>query len=92
VAQGLVQRQVDPDDRRFVTLSLTAHGRELAERIMAAEDRLYDTLDRLTAGAPVEDALLLRAVANAFPTGQALARRRGDEPATTPGTAAARAT
>jgi len=86
VAQGLVQRQVDPGDRRFVTLSLTADGRKLLDRVAAVEDRLHDTLDRLTAGTPVEDALqLLRTVADEFPAGQALARRRGEQPpATTP--------
>ena len=81
VEQGLVQRDVDPDDRRFVTLALTADGRKLVRRIIAVENRLYETLDRLTSGQPVEEALqLLRQVASAFPAGQALARRRGDQP------------
>jgi MarR family transcriptional regulator, organic hydroperoxide resistance regulator len=81
VAQGLVQRQVDPDDRRFVTLVLTADGRKLVRKIMTAERRLYDLLDRLSVGQDVDAALeVLRGIADAFPAGQALARRRGDEP------------
>jgi DNA-binding MarR family transcriptional regulator len=76
--QGLVQREVDPDDRRSVTLSLTADGRRLVGRITAAENELYDVLDRLTIDEPLEETLrLLRAVAEAFPAGRALALRRG---------------
>jgi len=81
VEQGLVRRDIDPDDRRFVTLALTTDGRKLVRRIVAAEDHLHDTLDRLTAGQPIEDALqVLRTVATAFPAGQALARRRDTQP------------
>jgi DNA-binding MarR family transcriptional regulator len=77
VAQGLIQRETAPDDRRFVTLSLTGEGRALTRKIAATEARLHDTLDELTAGQPVQEALsLLRNIANAFPAGQALARRR----------------
>jgi DNA-binding MarR family transcriptional regulator len=81
VEQGLVQRDVDPDDRRFVTLALTASGKKLVRRIAAAENRLYQRLDQLTSGQPIEQALkLLRTVADAFPAGQAVARRRGHQP------------
>jgi len=76
VGQGLVQRDLDPDDRRFVTLSLTADGRGLVGRIIEVEDRLYERLDRLTAGQPIKETMqVLRAIAQAFPAGQALARR-----------------
>ena len=79
VAQGLVQRQADPVDRRFVTLGLTAEAREVVRGIQAAERRLYDQLDRVTADQPVDAALeVLRRVADAFPVGEALARRRGE--------------
>lgn len=78
VARGLIERRVDPDDRRFVTLALTPEGREMADRTAVAEERLNDTVGRLTAGQPVGAVLdVLRAVADAFPAGQAVARRRG---------------
>jgi MarR family transcriptional regulator, organic hydroperoxide resistance regulator len=77
VAQGLVQREVDPDDRRFVTLVLTTDGRRMARRVATAEDRLHARLEELSAGQPIDATLrLLRNVADAFPAGQALARRR----------------
>lgn len=78
VATGLVQREASAGDRRWVTLTLTAAGRETATRIAAVEDRLYERIDELTEGTPVDEALLvLRRFAAAFPAGQALARRAG---------------
>lgn len=80
VAQGLVQRDVDAADRRFVTLSLTKEGQTLVRRVGRAEDKLHDRLDQLTRDGPVQEAIsLLRGVADAFPAGQALARRRGQK-------------
>ncbi|HEY7485836.1 MAG TPA: MarR family transcriptional regulator [Streptosporangiaceae bacterium] len=80
VAQGLIQRITDAGDRRFVTLTLTPRGRELERGVEAVEERLYATLDRLTADQPVRETLqLLRKVADPFPAGQALARRRGND-------------
>ena len=77
VSQGLVQRTADPNDRRYVTLTLTSAGRRLEREIVTAEDRLHEAIDRLTADQPVNETLqLLRAVAAAFPAGQALARRQ----------------
>lgn len=77
VSQGLLQRTTDPSDRRSVTLTLTSEGRRLEREVEAVEDRLYATLERLTAGQPVAETLrLLRNVADVFPAGQALARRR----------------
>ncbi|HYU86397.1 MAG TPA: MarR family transcriptional regulator [Kribbellaceae bacterium] len=77
VAQGLVQRDTDPADRRFLTLSLTTEGKRLSRRIIACEERLYRTIDSLVDDHPVTPALeTLRALAGAFPAGQALARRR----------------
>jgi len=78
VTQGLVQRRAGADDRRFVTLALTPEGRRLARRVVTAERRLHDVLDRLTADRPVDAALeVLRGVAEAFPAGRAVALRRG---------------
>ncbi|GAA2167627.1 MULTISPECIES: MarR family winged helix-turn-helix transcriptional regulator [Glycomyces] len=76
VAAGLVHREADPDDRRWITLTLTETGRDTAARVKEIEERLHDTIDELTAGGPLDETLdLLRQFANAFPSGQALARR-----------------
>lgn len=76
VAQGLVNREADPDDRRFVTLALTAEGRRVERRVAQVEQQLYAWLRQVTAGRPLEPALeLLRAVAHHLPAGQAVARR-----------------
>ncbi len=83
VCAGLVQRETQVHDRRRVTLSLTADGEHLVRRIIDTEDRLYRTLDALTADQPVEQALLvLRALAGAFPVAEALSRR-SQRPAST---------
>jgi DNA-binding MarR family transcriptional regulator len=80
VAQELVQRDTDPDDRRYLALSLTAEGKALSKRIVAAEEVLHDAIDQLVAGQPVDETITtLRAVAGAFPAGEALARRRAAE-------------
>jgi DNA-binding MarR family transcriptional regulator len=80
VAQGLIQRDIDPDDRRYLALSLTKQGRALCRRVVAAEQVLHQTIDELVAGQPVGETIsTLRAVAGAFPAGEALARRRDNE-------------
>jgi DNA-binding MarR family transcriptional regulator len=80
VAQGLVQRDTDPDDRRYLALSLTTEGKALSKRIVAAEEVLHDTIDQLIDGQPANQTITtLRAVAGAFPAGEALARRRAAE-------------
>lgn len=79
VAQGLVHRDIDPHDRRYLTLGLTADGDRLSHRITLVEGGLYDTIDDLVAGHSVDEALsMLRALASAFPAGQAVAHRKGD--------------
>lgn len=76
VGQGLVHREVDAGDQRFVRLHLTPGGRRVEQRVAAAERRLYDVLARLVSGRSLEPALeVLRAVAEEFPAGQALTRR-----------------
>lgn len=83
VSAGLVRRETQADDRRRVTLSLTIDGEHLVRRIIDTEDRLYRTLDALTADRPVEQALgVLRALAGAFPVAEALSRR-SQRPAST---------
>jgi DNA-binding MarR family transcriptional regulator len=80
VAQGLIERDIDPHDRRYLALSLTKDGRALCRRIVAAERVLHKTIDKLVAGQPVSETIsTLRAVAEAFPAGEALARRRDTE-------------
>jgi DNA-binding MarR family transcriptional regulator len=80
VTQGLVQRDTDPDDRRYLALSLTAEGKALSKRIVAAEEVLHNGIEQLVAGQPVDETITtLRALAGAFPAGEALARRRAAE-------------
>jgi MarR family transcriptional regulator, organic hydroperoxide resistance regulator len=80
VAQGLVQRDTDPGDRRYLALSLTKEGKALSRRIVAAEEVLHRAIDELVAGQPVDATITtLRALAGAFPAGEALARRRATE-------------
>jgi len=77
VAQDLVRRDIDPEDRRYVTLSLTTDGEGLSRRICAVEELLYSTIDELVADHDVDETLgTLRALAAAFPAGRAVARRR----------------
>ena len=50
VAADLVARAVATDDRRHVTLTLTAAGRSAERAVREVEDRLYSDLDAATAG------------------------------------------
>ena len=77
VAQGLVKRGIDTVDRRYLALSLTTQGRALHRRIVTAENRLHRAMNSLIAGQQLDETIAtLRAVADAFPAGAALARRR----------------
>lgn len=77
VTQGLIQRDTDPVDRRYLTLSLTPEGRKVSRRIVSAENVLHEAIDERIAGQPVDQTIeTLRALAAAFPAGEALARRR----------------
>jgi DNA-binding MarR family transcriptional regulator len=77
VAQGLVQRSVDTVDRRYLALSLTPAGRALHRKVVTAENRLHRTIDGLVADRELGETIAtLRAVADGFPAGAALARRR----------------
>jgi len=83
VAQGLVKRGIDKVDRRYLTLSLTTQGRALHRRIVTAENRLHRTMNDLVAGRALDETIsTLRTLADAFPAGAALARRRDPELAT----------
>ena len=77
VARGLVQRDQDPVDRRSLALNLTSEGRRLSRRVVTCEERLYRVIDDLVAEQPVDQVIqTLRSLADVFPSGQALARRR----------------
>ena len=76
VGADLVSRDTAAGDRRQVTLSLTDTGGQLVARVLEVEERLYRGLEELTVGRPVEQAVdVLRALADAFPIGDAVQRR-----------------
>lgn len=78
--QGLLRRQIDPQDRRSSVISLTARGALLEDQIKAVERRLDASIAALTEGEQLETILnVLRPLAGALPAGQKLARRLGDE-------------
>jgi DNA-binding MarR family transcriptional regulator len=80
VTQGLVKRGVDKVDRRYLALSLTPQGRALHRRIVTAENRVHRTLHGLVDAEALDDTVsTLRTIADAFPAGAALARRRAPE-------------
>jgi glyoxylase-like metal-dependent hydrolase (beta-lactamase superfamily II)/DNA-binding MarR family transcriptional regulator len=77
VAHRLVKRDVDPADRRYITLVLTPEGKGISRRIAKVEERIYSTIDEHVANQPVGETLhTLRSLASAFPPGHAVARRR----------------
>jgi len=81
VKVGLVRREVDPDDRRHVTLTLTPAGQDRAREVATVEATLHGAIESLVAGQPLDQTLaLLRTLADAFPTGRAVARRRQPTP------------
>jgi DNA-binding MarR family transcriptional regulator len=77
VKAGLIRREVDPGDRRQVNLTLTPTGRRQAREVATVEAGLHGAIESLVAGQPLDQTLtLLRTLADAFPAGRALARRR----------------
>lgn len=77
VTAGIVERVTDASDRRHVTLTLTADGRQLAERVQVVQDGLNDALEEMLAGQPVAPTLsTLRSVASRFPAGEKVRRRK----------------
>ena len=78
VNQGAIQRTEGDVDRRSVSLVLTPAGRELSSRIAKVEAALYETIDAVTAGQPVDELLgLARKMLAGSDAGQAFARRSG---------------
>jgi MarR family transcriptional regulator, organic hydroperoxide resistance regulator len=77
VAAGLVERHVAGDDRRRVELSLTADGRTLEERILAARDGVLELARELVGDRDLQPALeLLRDLVQYTPFAELIARRR----------------
>jgi DNA-binding MarR family transcriptional regulator len=77
VAAGLVERHIAGDDRRRVELSLTADGRTLEERILAARDGVLELARELVGDRDLQPALeLLRDLLQYTPFADLMARRR----------------
>lgn len=78
VTAGLVERVPSPQDRRYVTLTLTPHGAELAKQVEAIEERLDQQILRLIEGVPIAEVMeLFWRYLDGRPAGRALARRTG---------------
>jgi DNA-binding MarR family transcriptional regulator len=76
VDAGLVLRQTAPDDRRRVTLSLTAEGKRAEGAVRAIEQSFYERLDTALAGVDLEPSLaLLRSLAEGTSAGDSLRHR-----------------
>jgi DNA-binding MarR family transcriptional regulator len=76
VRSGLVDRTEAPDDRRQLSLTLTARGRELERAVRELEDRLYAELERELAGVDVANLVsVLESMVAGRPSGDALAAR-----------------
>ncbi|WUH93554.1 MarR family transcriptional regulator [Streptomyces sp. NBC_00433] len=78
VTAGLVVRGPAPDDRRRITLSLTAAGRTANDAVRRIEDDFYDALDAAgqDSGADMAAAIaLLRRLSAGSPAARALQNR-----------------
>ncbi|MGO4615999.1 MarR family winged helix-turn-helix transcriptional regulator [Nocardia sp. 2YAB30] len=76
VTIGLIKREAALDDRRRITLTLTAKGERLSSKVAEIEERLYRTIDEVTDGQPIDAALeLMRGFASYFPAVQSVGRR-----------------
>ncbi len=54
--RGLIERKVDPRDKRILRLSLTEDGRNLTERAMAIQT---DLIERTLSAVPIDDCLVM---------------------------------
>jgi DNA-binding MarR family transcriptional regulator len=85
VAAGLVHRTTSEHDRRQVSLTLTAQGRDKAHRVAEIENQLYDLLDRTGEGTNTDAFIaFLHAFTAQSPAGLALANRLAAEDTQTP--------
>lgn len=78
VTAGLVQRVVAPQDRRYVTLTLTQSGEARATQVVEVETAIYQQIEQLIQGVPIDEIkkMFWRYIDNR-PAGRALARRTG---------------
>lgn len=77
VEAGVVERRAASGDRRRVELSLTAKGRRLLARILAARAELTQLAGALLGGRDLEPALaVLRELVQYTPYAELIARRR----------------
>lgn len=78
VTAGLVQRVVAPQDRRYVTLTLTQSGEARATQVAEVEAAIHQQIEQLIQGVPIDEIkkMFWRYIDNR-PAGRALARRTG---------------
>ncbi|MGZ3497974.1 MAG: MarR family winged helix-turn-helix transcriptional regulator [Vulcanimicrobiaceae bacterium] len=76
VETGLLERSIDPADRRGILLSLSRRGQTAAKKLRSIEDHLHGTIAAAIGDADIASlrAVLWRFV-NERPAGKALARR-----------------
>ncbi len=76
VDAGLVDRVVDPADRRRATLTLTDEGRAVERSVFEIEQRMYGQLDAAVTGVDTDGLLAqLEYLVRGRPSGVALAAR-----------------
>lgn len=77
VEAGLVERRPAEDDRRRIELSLTAKGRRVEKRVLAAREAIFDLAGQIVGDNDVQPSLaLLRDFLQHSPYGELIARRR----------------
>ncbi len=76
VKDGLIERKVHPQDSRFVLLQLTKKGQEIAEKVKAIEDEVYDWIENRMTEEELKAANdTLQKFLQAFPVRETLTQR-----------------
>jgi DNA-binding MarR family transcriptional regulator len=77
VGRDLVTRREDLEDRRLVTLALTAEGKRLDRAVRKVEEAMYERIGSALGQKGLSAALsLLRPIVEGSPGGEAIARRK----------------